>query len=52
MVGAIAAQEVIEIVLENFAPKIYNVGIVDAKKLLQQRSQDIELDIDMLEQKI
>lgn len=51
-VGVIAAQDIIDIVTENLAPEIYNLGVRDTKKLIQERFQDIEVDIDMLEQRV
>jgi uncharacterized protein (DUF2164 family) len=51
-VGLIAAQEIIDIVTENLAPEIYNKGVRDAKQLLQQRFDDINIDLDNLEQRI
>ncbi|MDD2637186.1 MAG: DUF2164 family protein [Bacteroidales bacterium] len=49
-VGIIAAQDIIDIVKQNLGPEIYNTGIRDTKKLLQERITDLETDIDMLEQ--
>lgn len=49
-VGIIAAQDIIDIVTENLAPEIYNAGVRDARKAVQERFQDIELDLTMLEQ--
>lgn len=49
-VGVIAAQDIIDIVTENFGPEIYNKGVKDAKKVLTERFHDIEVDLDMLEQ--
>lgn len=51
-VGVIAAQDIIDIVTKNIGPEIYNLGIRDAKKILQEKVQAIEVDIDMLEQRI
>ena len=48
-VGIIAAQDIIDIVIENFGPEIYNLGLRDAKKVLSERISDIETDIDLLE---
>jgi uncharacterized protein (DUF2164 family) len=50
-VGIIAAQDIIDIVTENLGPELYNMGIRDAKKIMQAKMQDVEFDIDMLEQK-
>ncbi len=49
-VGIIAAQDIIDLVTQNFGPEIYNTGIRDAKKLLQERFHDLEVDVDLLEQ--
>jgi uncharacterized protein (DUF2164 family) len=49
-VGVIAAQDVIDTVKQNLGPEIYNMGLHDAKKLLQERLADLEAEIDLLEQ--
>jgi len=49
-VGIIAAQDIIGIITQNLGPEIYNSGIRDAKKLLQERFHDLEVDVDLLEQ--
>jgi uncharacterized protein (DUF2164 family) len=49
-IGVIAAQDIIDIVTQNMGPEIYNMGLRDAKKLLQERVCDIETEIDILEQ--
>lgn len=49
-VGVVAAQDVIDIVLENLAPEIYNKGVADAKKSIQEKLLDIEVDLDSLKQ--
>lgn len=49
-VGVIAAQDIIDIVLENMGPDIYNKAIDDSTKLLQEKIQDIEYDIEALKQ--
>jgi len=49
-VGIIAAQDIIDIVVQNVGPEIYNMGIHDAKKLLVEKLADLETDIDILEQ--
>lgn len=48
-VGLIAAQDIIDIVTENLAPEIYNKAIKDAKKLLQDRMNDAETELDLLQ---
>ncbi len=47
-VGIIAAQDIIDIVLENLGPEIYNKAINDAKKMVDARLMDIQADIDLL----
>lgn len=49
--GVIAAQEIIDIVTENLAPEIYNKGIRDAKKAITAKLSDLEIDLDLLEQR-
>lgn len=50
-VGIIAAQDIIDIVTENLAPVFYNQGVEDAHKTVQDKIQDIEVDLDVLKQK-
>lgn len=47
-VGLIAAQDIIDIVTENLAPEIYNKAIVDVKKLLEDRMNDLEAELELL----
>lgn len=47
-VGFVAAQDIIDIVTENLAPEIYNKAIVDSKKLLEDRMNDMEAELDLL----
>lgn len=49
-VGLISAQDVISIVIENLGSEIYNMGLRDAKKVLQERMSDLETDISLLQQ--
>jgi len=49
-VGIIAAQDIIDIVIQNLGPEIYNMGLHDSKKLLKERLADLETEIDILEQ--
>lgn len=46
--GVLATDEIIDIVLQNLAPDIYNLGIKDAKKLIQDRLADIDVELDLL----
>jgi len=49
-VGYIAAQDIIDSVVQVYGPEIYNIGIRDAKKLLQEKFTDIETELDILKQ--
>lgn len=49
-VGYIAAQDIIDSVVQVYGPEIYNMGIRDVKKLLQEKVTDIETELDMLKQ--
>ncbi len=49
-VGIIAAQDIIDIVMENLAPVIYNKGVNDSKKLTLAKLSDLESEIDLLRQ--
>ena len=48
--GYIAAQDIIDSVLQVYGPEIYNMGIRDTKKLLQEKFYDIETELDILKQ--
>lgn len=50
MVGMIAAQEVIDIVIENLGPEIYNKAIIDTNKLFQNKLEDLRYEIEELKQ--
>lgn len=47
-IGLIAAQEFLNMALEELFPYIYNKGIEDAKALLRDKMADIEVDLDLL----
>lgn len=49
-VGVIAAQDVIDIVLQHYGPEIYNKALADAKKLAEIKLSDLTTEIDLLEQ--
>ena len=46
--GIIAAQDIIDIVVNHVGPSAYNTGIEDAKKAIAQKSADLEIELDML----
>lgn len=49
-VGIITAQEIIDIVIENYAPHIHNKALDSAKKVISEKMQDIEYAVDELRQ--
>ncbi len=46
--GNIASQDVIDIVAKYLGPQEYNHGLEDAKKAIQDKLSDLEIDIDIL----
>jgi uncharacterized protein (DUF2164 family) len=49
-VGVIAAQEIIDIVLENLAPEIYTMAIAESAKLVQEKLDELEYSLEDLKQ--
>lgn len=49
-IGVIGAQNIIDIVLENMGPAIYNKAIDDATKFVSNKFQDIEYTAEDLKQ--
>ena len=49
-VGIIAAQDIVDIVLENMGPEIYNKALADATKIFDEKIQDIDYSIGELKQ--
>ncbi|MBL8159502.1 DUF2164 family protein [Candidatus Saccharibacteria bacterium] len=48
--GVIAAQDIIDIVMQHLGPTVYNAGLADANKLIKQKLGDIETELDTLHQ--
>jgi uncharacterized protein (DUF2164 family) len=48
--GVIAAQDIIDIVMENMGPEIYNKAINDTNNLIQTKLHDIDTEIEMLKE--
>lgn len=46
--GVIAANEVIDIVLQNLGPDIYKLALKDAGKLAQEKIEDLQVGLDLL----
>lgn len=49
-VGVIAAQDIVDIVVENLGPEIYNKAIFDTNKLFQNKLEDLKYEIEELKQ--
>ena len=49
-VGIIAAQDIVDIVLENMGPEMYNKALADATKVLDEKIHNIEYSIGELRQ--
>lgn len=49
--GAIAAQEIIDIVASHLGPQAYNAAIEDAKRAIKNKLADLEVDLDVLQVK-
>ena len=49
-VGVIAAQDIIDIVIENIGPEIYNKAVSDTDKLFQSKLDDLKYEIEELKQ--
>ncbi len=47
-IGVIAAGEIINFFLQSVGSKIYNKGILDAKKALSDRIEEVNFDLDDL----
>lgn len=46
--GVLAAEEIMAIVSEHVGPQVYNTALADAKKAIQAKLADLDIDIDML----
>ncbi len=46
--GVIAAQEIIDIVTKHIGPQVHNSALEDAKKTIQTKIADLEIDLDIL----
>lgn len=47
-IGVIAAGAILDFILQQTAEDIYSRGINDAKKLMQQRYYDLDVELDLL----
>lgn len=46
--GIIATQDIIDIVAEYVGPSAYNAGVEDAKKTMQAKISDLDVELDVL----
>lgn len=50
-IGVIAAEHVLDFFLQTIGEEIYKKALKDAKKLLRERIEDLEIELDMLSAK-
>ena len=51
-IGIIAAEDLLDMFLEETGPHLFNKGVSEAKKLIKTRLQEIDLDIELLQKDI
>lgn len=49
--GVLLAEELIQIVGTKVGPEAYNTALEDARKIMQTKLEDLDVDIDLLTQK-
>ena len=47
-IGVIAAEEILNFFLQSVGPKLYNKGVLDAKKAIGSRMEEMLFDLDDL----
>lgn len=47
-IGVIAAEEIIDFFLQSLGGKLYNKGVNDAKKAMENRIEELKFDLDDL----
>ena len=47
-IGIVAAEQLYDLVMESTFNAIYNLGVADAQKILQEKMADINVDLDSL----
>lgn len=48
-IGVIAADQLLDFFLEHIGSKLYNKGVTDARKAIDQRVEELKLDLDDLQ---
>ena len=46
--GVITAEEILDVAMQDTFAEIYNKGVVDAQKTMQEKMADLHIDIDLL----
>ncbi len=47
-IGIIAAENILDFILQNAGNEIYNKGVEDSRNLLKSRFENLELELDIL----
>jgi uncharacterized protein (DUF2164 family) len=47
-IGFVAAEEVLDFFTQTFGEEIYRMAVKDCKKLLKERLEDLEIELDLL----
>jgi len=47
-IGIIAAENILDFFLQSTGEEIYNKGVIDSKRLLKERFDDLEIDLELL----
>lgn len=47
-IGLVAAEKILDFILQETGEHIYNKAIFDAQKLLKKRFEDLDLDLELL----
>lgn len=47
-IGVVAAEQILDVVMESAFADIYNQGVISAQKLIQKKMADMNIDLDLL----
>ncbi len=50
-IGVVAGGELLDFLLEDIGKEIYKKGALDAKKLVKEKMEDLEMELDLLSEK-
>jgi len=50
-IGVIAAEDILDFFLEKIGNDIYKIAVQDIKKLLEEKFEDVNIDLDLLTEK-